>query len=338
MYATLGREMPAGDGWTFEPKYDGMRVIAAATARSGRLVTRNGADKSVQFPEVMAAVRELARRAGGPLTVDGEIIARGTRRKDAADGGGDFQLLQSRMHLKDRAVIEQRLQEAPVTLVVFDLLRVGRRSLLGRPWSERRAQLEEIFEGAGRIGPMITLTESTPDGAAMLARARDAGWEGVIAKRTDAPYRAGARANEWRKLKLQYRAEFVVGGFTEPRRSRPSLGAVLLGAHDETGALVYVGHAGGGFTHEGLTRMRRRLERLERRSSPFTVAPRTTEPVHWVRPEVVVEVKFAEWTADRLLRQPIVLGVRDDKAARDVKLEGVSAQRWGMARADHDAA
>jgi bifunctional non-homologous end joining protein LigD len=172
----------------------------------------------------------------------------------------------------------------------------------------------------------------------MLARARRAGWEGIIAKRTDARYQPGARSDDWLKLKLQFRAEFVVGGFTEPRKSRPFLGALLLGAHDASGRLIYVGHMGGGFNREGLRAMRERLDKIERRTSPFAVAPRTNEPAHWVAPKLVVEIKFAEWTSDGRLRQPIFLGVRDDKDARDVTIEGVSMQRWGTGEIANDAA
>jgi len=186
--------------------------------------------------------------------------------------------------------------------------------------------------------PALRLGETSVHGARMLARARRAGWEGIIAKRTDARYQSGARSGDWLKLKLQFRAEFVVGGFTEPRNSRPHLGALLLGAHDASGRLIYVGHMGGGFDRVGLRAMRARLDKLERRTSPFEVAPRTNEPAHWVSPKLVVEIKFAEWTSDGRLRQPIFLGVRDDKAARDVTLEGVSMQRWGTGEMANDAA
>ena len=172
----------------------------------------------------------------------------------------------------------------------------------------------------------------------MLVRARRAGWEGIIAKRTDAPYRPGTRADAWLKLKLLFRAEFVVGGYTEPRNSRQHIGALLLGAYDTRGDFVYVGHTGGGFTREGLAEMHARLAKHERATAPFVAAPRTNERAHWVAPKVVVEVKFAEWTKERLLRQPIFLGVRDDKPAREVTIEGVSLQRWGTGEMTNDAA
>lgn len=338
MYATLGHELPRGSSWVFEPKYDGMRVIAEARVRHVHLMTRNGKEKSEQFPEVVLGLRELARRAGRSLLLDGEIVAKG-RKARRAPSEGDFQQLQSRMHLRDHDQILRLALESPVSLVVFDLLRDGRTTLTGRPWSERRARLDAVFAEAGNpADPSVRPSETSMRGTTMLARARRAGWEGIIAKRTDVSYQPGSRSEDWLKLKLQYRAEFVVGGWTEPRRTRPYLGALLLGAYDSGGVFTYVGHTGGGFTRDGLAAMHAKLQRLERRASPFAVAPKTNEPAHWVAPKVVVEVKFAEWTSDHLLRQPIYLGTRDDKAAREVTIEGVSMQRWGTGEFRHDAA
>ena len=339
MYATLGHALPAGEGWTYEPKYDGMRVIAEASARSARIITRNGKDKSTQFPEVILALRTLAERAGRTVVLDGEVVARAKRKRRGVDAeASEFQQLQGRMHLRDHEEILRLALEAPTSLVVFDMLRDGRAALAARPWTERRERLEALFEEAGDAEPTLRLSDTSPRGATMLTKARRAGWEGIIAKRTGARYQPGARSGDWLKLKLLFRAEFVVGGFTEPRKARPHFGALLLGAYDREGTLVYVGHTGGGFTHEGLAEMHARLEKLERKACPFAVAPRTNERAHWVTPKVVVEVKFAEWTSDRLLRQPIFLGTRDDKAAKDVTIEGVSLQRWGTGEMSDDAA
>jgi bifunctional non-homologous end joining protein LigD len=243
------------------------------------------------------------------------------------------------MHLKDADEIVRLAIEAPTSLVAFDLLRDGRTSLMPRPWSERRQRLEALFDQADDPDDAsVTLSDNTTRGTTMLARARRAGWEGIIAKRVDARYQPGARSDDWLKLKLLFRAEFVVGGFTEPRKTRPYFGALLLGAYDAAGQFVYVGHTGGGFTREGLAEMHARLAKIERRTPPFVTPPRTNERAHWVAPKIVVEVKFAEWTSDHLLRQPIFLGVRDDKSPRDVTLEGVSLQRWGTGEMSHDAA
>jgi bifunctional non-homologous end joining protein LigD len=339
MYATLGHELPRGPGWTFEPKYDGMRVLAEASSRQARLITRNGKDKSAQFPEVIAALRALAAGARRTVVLDGEIVARGRRRTRAGTPeAGDFQQLQSRMHLKDAREVARLAVDAPAALIAFDLLRDGRATLSARPWTARRERLEALFAEADPGDPALAVSNTSGRGAIMLERARRAGWEGIIAKRTSALYRPGERSEDWLKLKLQFRAEFVVGGFTEPRRTRPFLGALLLGAYDDAKRLVYVGHTGGGFDRDGLRTMREALDRIERRTSPFQAPPRTNEPAHWVAPKIVVEVKFAEWTADAKLRQPIFLGVRDDKPARDVTIEGVSLQRWETGEMTNDAA
>jgi bifunctional non-homologous end joining protein LigD len=164
----------------------------------------------------------------------------------------------------------------------------------------------------------------------MLRRARRSGWEGVIAKRADASYAIGRRTRDWIKLKIERRQEFVVGGWTEPRKSREHVGAILVGYYNDEGELVYAGHTGTGFTRQSLADMYHRLSRIERTRSPFTVTPRTNEPAHWARPSVVAEIKFNEWTSDGRLRQPVFVGIRDDKPAREVIREPES-----MVRASH---
>jgi bifunctional non-homologous end joining protein LigD len=342
MYATVGTEIPQTDDWTFEPKYDGMRVLAFARPvdedgatpeatstrprrRMGgvRLMTRNGRDKAAQFPEVVEALRSLARRAGRPIILDGEIVVL------ERDRPGRFQSLQSRMHLQNTELVAAQAKDAPAALIAFDIVQDGDAELTREPWTERRRRLEQILRGVR--SKKIRLSETTADGGAMVSRANAAGWEGVIAKRTTSLYTPGSRSKDWLKLKLQYRAEFVVGGYTEPRKTRQYIGALLLGYYDREGRLVYVGHMGGGFTREGLADMYQRLRPLERPTPPFVDPPRTNETAHWVEPKIVVEVKFAEWTADQILRQPIFLGIRDDKDARDVGLEGTSLQEWAAA-------
>jgi bifunctional non-homologous end joining protein LigD len=319
MKASVGTTVPPGEGWTFEPKYDGIRVIAYATSTDARIVTRNGNDKSTQFPEVVAALRTLASKARRPLVLDGEIVALD------GDEVARFQDLQSRMHTTDTAFIESAQEGSPAALMVFDLLVDGGEVLLGQAWSARRALLEQRLRH--RTSSALRLGESVPnDGDELLAKARRLGWEGVIAKRMEAPYVPGDRSRNWLKLKIEHRQEFVVGGWTEPRNSREHIGALLLGYFDGDD-FIYVGHTGGGFTREGLKEMYGRLAKLERMKSPFVTTPKTNERAHWAMPKVVVEVKFGEWTADGKLRQPIFLGVRDDKPAREVGREAESVQR-----------
>jgi bifunctional non-homologous end joining protein LigD len=319
MYASVGTAVPEEHGWTFEPKYDGMRVLAFVSGTRVRLMTRNGKDKAAQFPEIVGALRSLASQVRRPLILDGEVIA---SRRNAP---GQFQALQGRFHLKSKEEIARRAAERPATLIAFDVLRDGAAMLAAHPWTARRETLETLLQHAPRG---LTLGETTTNGQRMVERARRAGWEGIIAKRVTSRYAPGARSREWLKLKLQYRAEFVVGGFTEPRRTRQHIGALLLGYFDADGRLQYVGHTGGGFDRESLRGMLKRLEPLARATPPFVETPRTNEPAHWVAPKVVVEVKFAEWTSDGRLRQPIFLGVREDKDARDVHAEGESLQQW----------
>jgi bifunctional non-homologous end joining protein LigD len=319
MYATVADAIPAGDEWVFEQKYDGMRVVAAATSRTTTLVTRNGRDKRGQFPEIAQALSELAQRAGRPLVLDGEIVAL-VRGKAAP-----FQALQSRMHRSTN--VEDMIKRSPAAIVLFDLLRDGRTDMMKRPLAERRERLAVLV---GQGDQTIRLSESSSSARRMLGRARRGGWEGVIAKRSDSRYVPGARSRDWLKLKLQHRAEFVVGGYTDPRRSREHFGALLLGYFDARGRLCYVGNMGGGFDRESLRDVGAKLARLARQRSPFAGVLKISDRVHWVAPKLVVEVKFAEWTADGKLRQPIFLGVRDDKAAKDVHRERESVQQWAQ--------
>jgi len=318
MYASIGTEIP-GKGWTFEPKYDGIRVLAFATPTEVKLITRNGKDKAEQFPEIVSALKKLASQTKRPLVLDGEIVA-------LVDGEpARFQELQSRINVKQSQLIARYSAATPAALILFDILVDGDDVLIGEPWTERRAHL--LTRVGKRTSTYLRVTESVVgDGKKMLEKARRQGWEGIMAKRMDSPYEPGKRTRSWLKLKIEFREEFVVGGYTEPRNSREKIGALLLGYFDGD-RFIYVGHTGGGFTRQSLNDMYKRLKPLERKTSPFEETPKTNEKAHWVKPEVVVEVKFSEWTADRRLRQPIFVGLRDDKAAKNVEIEPPSVQR-----------
>jgi len=311
MLATVGTEIPRGDGWVFEPKYDGIRVLGFASSKGVALMSRNGLDKTRQFPEIADALRALHGRAKRSFVVDGEIVA-------MRDGSpARFQELQSRMHVNDRDVIESHRTESPAALIVFDMLVDGKQALVAEPWRVRRKHLAALLRPPGRSNA-LRLSDVADDGDAMLREARRHGWEGVIAKRADAPYDTGKRSRSWLKLKIERRQEFVIGGWTEPRKSRVHLGALLLGYYDVDGTLAYAGHTGTGFNQRSLLDTYRRLRRIERKRSPFATTPRTNERAHWVQPALVAEVKFNEWTADGRLRQPVFLGLRDDKSPREV--------------------
>lgn len=323
MLASVGGSVPGGDDWAFEPKYDGIRVLAFANGDAVSLLTRNDLEKAKQFPEIVDAIRALGKRRKRPFVLDGEIVAR------KGDDFARFQALQRRIGETSPTTIAAHVQARPATLIAFDLLLDGDDALLNDPWTERRKRLERLLGGLDKPG--LRLGDAhVGDGEKILAKARRSGWEGVMAKRITSTYVPGRRSRDWQKLKLEARQEFVVGGWTEPRRSRQHLGALLLGVWENGHAgesrgerLVYVGHMGGGFTHRGLADMYRKLKPLERKTSPFEKPPPTNEPAHWVRPEVVVEVKFNEWTDDGKLRQPIFVGVRDDKDPKTVVREPV---------------
>ncbi len=318
MYASLGTAVP-GDGWTFEPKYDGVRVLAFVTDQDVMLITRNGKDKSAQFPEVVDALRVLAAKKKKDFVLDGEIVAL------ISGEPGRFQELQSRMHVQETEMIERHRSSSPAALILFDILVAGTDVLVREPWRKRRARL--VKEIDKYVSNQIRITASeTGDGVKMLALADKQGWEGIIAKRVDSVYEPGTRSRSWIKLKIEFRQEFVVGGYTEPRNSRQHIGALLLGYYDQD-RFIYVGHTGGGFTGEGLVEMYRKLQPLEQSDSPFAETPKTNERPHWVRPKIVVEVKFNQWTSDGKLRQPIYLGTRDDKKAKEVGREGTSLQK-----------
>jgi bifunctional non-homologous end joining protein LigD len=316
MLASVGDGIPRGAGWVFEPKYDGVRVLAYAESDGVALISRNGIDKAQSFPEIVEALTALRRRVKRPFVVDGEIvIMRG-------DTPARFQDLQSRMHVSDRAAVASLRRDMPAALMVFDLLMDGKTTIVGTPWRERRARLAALLEHVDDDDAgTIRLSDVAEDGAALLDEARAHAWEGVIAKRADAPYEVGRRSRSWLKVKLEQRQEFVIGGWTEPRRAREYFGAILLGYYDDAGKLVYAGHTGTGFSATSLRDLYKRLKPLEQSRSPFATTPKTNEPAHWVKPQIVAEIKFNEWTAGGNLRQPVFLGVRDDKAATDVVRE-----------------
>jgi bifunctional non-homologous end joining protein LigD len=321
MLAHVGHDVPEGKEWAFEPKYDGIRIIAYAAGSAVKLLTRNGIDKAAQFPEIVRALSALSRKKKSPLVLDGEIVAR------SAKALARFQTLQARIHERDSSVIARRARDVPAALIVFDLLLDRTKSYVHEAYSTRRRALRSLMSGTRT--PALQLGKSkVGDGVKLLAEARRGGWEGIMAKHVDAPYESGSRSRSWLKLKLEARQEFVVGGWTEPRGSREHMGALLLG-YWRGGKFVYAGHTGGGFTRQSLKEMSARLAPLEIAKSPFEKLPRTNAKPHWTKPKVVVEVKFNEWTEDGSLRQPILLGVRDDKAARTVTREAESVRRKG---------
>lgn len=336
MLATTADEIPRGEGWVFEPKYDGIRILAAVSGGDVRLLSRNAIDRTADFPDVADAVRTLATRAKlRDLVLDGELVAR------TANGIGRFSDLQQRSRSNTEARHGRRPAAPPeavatheevatpaigVTLMAFDLLAAGKEHLITAPWHTRHDALEQLFRRTRYKSLSLQRVTPDDDGAHLLGEARRLGWEGIIAKRTVSAYDQGHRSPAWRKLKLEHSQEFVIGGYTEPRGSREHIGALLLG-HYRGNALLYAGLCGGGFTDGELARVAAKLRPLTVVRSPFSGAPpRTPQPAHWVRPVLVAQVRFTQWTPDGKLRHPVYLGLRDDKRSVAVHREPESIQ------------
>jgi bifunctional non-homologous end joining protein LigD len=292
---------PDPANWLFEVKFDGYRILARIDARGVRLFTRNGHDWSRKLPHL---VRDLKSMRLAPGWLDGEIVVR------AADGKAtSFQALQQAFDAGGSDEIEY---------FVFDLPWYDGRDLTGEPLTARRALLRSLLEHAPAA--IRFSDEFAVEPAELLATACKLGLEGVIGKRRESLY-GSRRTPDWIKLKCSQRQEFVIGGWTEPQGSRSGLGALLLGVHDEAGALRYAGKVGTGFDERTLEALARKLERLGTRRRPFTGAVTGERKAHWVRPSLVAEVSFSEWTGDGHLRHPVFHALRTDKPAKSIVRE-----------------
>ena len=330
MLASLADPPVSQPGLVYEPKYDGIRALVdiqpagrkahgtkGSPAPRIALYSRNGNNKSAQFPEIVRTLTAIAGRLPGPVLLDAEIVA-----TDAEATPLGFQHIQGRIHLTGTAEIERAARQQPAALVVFDILRDGDDDLRSRPLVERRIVLQKRVKPTSSERRVVRLSEiAVDDGQPLLDRANQEGWEGLIVKEGHSVYQSGRRTPAWRKLKLLKQQEFVIGGWTEPRLSRHHFGALLVGYYDVNGELRWAGSVGTGFDQAELDRVAALLRRIEISKSPFADGFKTMERPHWVKPELVAEVKFTEWTSDGLLRQPVYLGLRADKKAKDVRRE-----------------
>jgi bifunctional non-homologous end joining protein LigD len=280
----------------FERKLDGIRCIAIKDRSGVSLMSRTAHRMNDQFPEIAKA---LESDPAGDFIADGEIVA-------FRDGITSFQRLQQRHRT-----------HVPVFLYVFDLPRLEGEDLRPRPLRERKAQLRRAlrFDGPIRFNPH----RRGEHGEELYREACRKGLEGVIAKRADSPY-TGTRSRDWLKLKCHAEQELVIGGFTAPKGSRTDFGALLVG-YNKDGALRYAGKVGTGFDQTTLRELGARMRELEQDASPFEPFKPIPPSTRWVRPELVAQIAFAEWTRDGRLRQPRYLGLRDDKPASDVVRE-----------------
>jgi bifunctional non-homologous end joining protein LigD len=299
--ATLVAAPPAGDAWLHEMKFDGYRVLGRIDKGRATLWSRNARDWTARFPGIAAAAARLPVRQA---FLDGEVAVL------LPNGTTSFQALQNALSGVGRGAI---------VYFVFDLLHLDGQDLTGVVLETRKSTLEKLT-GTRRDGPIRYSTHVVGRGEEFFRQACRLSLEGVVSKRRDRPYEPG-RGRSWLKVKCIQEQEFVAGGFTEPKGTRAGLGALLLGVHDKEGGLVYVGKVGTGFTETTARRLRERLERLRVSKSPFRRPPRGASEARWVKPELVVEVKFTEWTKDGRLRHPSFKGLREDKAAADVVRE-----------------
>lgn len=324
MLASLDEPPVKHAGLIYEPKYDGIRVIVAidtpakrAAAPIVRLYSRNGREKHAQFPAIVGALERLAKALPGPAIFDGEIVA-----IDGKDVPMSFQHIQGRIHLINAEEIARAEAAQPAALILFDLLRDGREDMRAQPLAARRLRLQALVKPGKADRRWLRLSEVvTDDGRALLHRAKTEGWEGLIVKDGQSVYHSARRTPAWRKLKLLKQQEFVIGGWTEPRQTRQHFGALLVGYYDDGGALRWAGSVGTGFDQEALDHIAALLRKHAAKTSPFVDRFKTAEVAHWVKPVLVGEVRFTEWTSDGVLRQPVYLGLRTDKRAKDVRRE-----------------
>lgn len=297
--ATLVDEVPQGDRWLFEVKFDGYRALAAVADEDVRIYTRNGLDWTRRYP---AIANSLAALSLPGVLLDGEIVVIDDR------GRSDFGALQNALKGEDRGM----------SYFVFDLLEEEGKSLRTKPLVERKKRLKTLLGDSGRRGPIFYTDHVERHGGRVLSTLCDTGFEGVIAKRTDAPYRSG-RGRSWLKIKCGHEQEFVVLGWSPSSRSRP-FSSLLLGVH-ENGELRYAGRVGAGFSAKDLATLSKRFRPTDRMAASGDVPRSIARKARWVRPELVVQIEFAGFTRDGLVRQGRFVGLREDKEVAAVVRE-----------------
>jgi bifunctional non-homologous end joining protein LigD len=301
MLATLAPEVPSGDGWSFEVKFDGYRAIAYVRGGECELVSRNGNRLTERFSSV---AKDIVKATKSPNAVlDGEVC-----RVDSTTGRATF----------------SELQQGSGTLVyyAFDLLELDGEPFVDEPLEVRRDTLRKLLDARTKT---VSFSDSFPDGTALFGVAKEQGLEGIIAKRAGSTYKQGKRTRDWLKVKTENVQEFVVAGYTRGAGRRAGTFGSLVLAVNEGGELRYVGNVGTGFDDAEIRRLLKLLRPLHRDASPFTVVPKMPRvrkgDVQWVEPELVAQVRFGEWTHDGHLRHPAYLGIREDKAAGEVTRE-----------------
>ena len=313
MKARLVEEPPSHGDWLYELKFDGIRAIAIKDGRKVSLISRNGNKLDKRFPEIVDAITGLSV---GECVVDGEAVALDE------EGRSSFQLLQA---------LEMEGRKAPLRFYVFDLLELNGKSLLELAVEQRKAVLAKICENVG--DPIRFSGEITRDVKSLLTEVQRRGLEGLIGKERGSKYEPGRRSGAWIKLKAVKEQEFVIGGYTPPAGSRKHFGAILVGYYEKE-KLNFAGKVGSGFNEKSLSMLYKMFRAAERTDCPFVdlpskqggawvqgITPSMMKKMHWVNPKFVAQIRFAEWTRDKKLRQPVFLGLREDKDPKQVVRE-----------------
>src|SRR5467141_98746 len=297
MLATIADKPFDSKEWVYETKWDGFRLIAEMKRGAVRLFSRNGIEVTARYPAIAQALRPIVE----PCVIDGELVALDTK------GRSHFQLLQNAM----------RDEKTRLQYCVFDLLFLGTEDVRHKPLLERKRLLKQMLPRTKLLRYSEHIQEK---GIALFEQAKQAGLEGVMAKLASGLYSSGKRTREWLKFKAMNEQEVVVVGYTAPRRSRKYFGALVLAVR-ESSQWQYVGHAGTGFDEETLQMLYNKMQPLKTKAKPFTVKVKDEAQTTWLRPQLVAEVKFTEWTDRGEMRHPVFLGLRGDKKATDVMRE-----------------
>ncbi len=306
MCATLTEERFSNDAWIFEPKLDGERILAYRKGKSIQLYTRNHISANAQYPELMDAIRAQRSKS---FILDGEVVA-----LRPGTTIGSFSRLQRRMHYENPP--PELIKSVPVIYFVFDLLYLEGSDERELPLVDRKRVLQTNFV----FGKSLRfLTHLEKDGLTYYKEACRLGWEGLVAKRAESPYRS-IRSKDWLKFKCVKEQEMVIGGYTEPEGTRQEFGALLMGYYAD-GTLHFAGKVGTGFNGPMLELVAAKLQRNKSDRSPFKSIDISKRGLHWIKPVLVAQIGYSEWTEDGKLRHPRFLGLRDDKSPRDVVRE-----------------
>lgn len=293
--------------YIFEQKLDGVRLIATKSGERVRLWTRNQKDRTIQFPEVSGALAKLK----GDFVIDGEAVIYDKNHNTS------FQLIQPRVQQMNKAAVAKLLKTNPVVYCVFDILYLNGKSLIKEDLLHRKVILKQIVKDSSAI-KVLDYIETK--GKELFVKAKQRGWEGIIAKKKHSHYLPGKRGKSWQKIKALNEQELVVGGFTKGYgKAAASFGALLVGYYQK-GKLVFAGEVGTGYTELERRQLKKDLLKLKAPRSPFNIIPEIKEVI-WIRPKLVAQIKFAEWTRDNILRAPVYLGLRLDKSAKQVRKE-----------------